>query len=57
MTTTGTPIEQAAALRDALRTAAGQANGLICALKYQKRQARLVQSTLDALKALQKMVG
>lgn len=54
---TGTPIEQVVALRDALRAAAGQANELIRSLKRQKRQARLVQSTLDSLKALQKAAG
>ena len=53
----GTPIEQAVALRDALRTAASQANELIRSLKRGNRQARLVQTTLDSLKALQKVAG
>jgi hypothetical protein len=48
-----TPIEQAIALRDGLRTAVVQANELIHSLKRQKREARLVQSTLDSLKQLQ----
>lgn len=57
LATTRTPIEQAVALRDALRTASSQANDLIRSLKHQKRQARLVQTTLDSLKALQKVAG
>jgi hypothetical protein len=47
------PIEQAIALRDALRTAVVQANELIHSLKRQKREARLVQSTLASLRELQ----
>ena len=50
-----TPIEQAIAFRDALRTAVVQANELIRSLKRQKREARLVQTTLASLKQLQKV--
>jgi len=49
------PIEQAITFRDALRTAVVQANELIRSLKQQKREARLVQSTLASLKQLQKV--
>ena len=53
----GSPIEQAVALRDGLVTVARQANELIRSLKRHKRQARLVESTLQSLKALQKVAG
>lgn len=49
------PIEQAIVFRDALRTAVVQANELIRSLKQQKREARLVQTTLASLKQLQKV--
>lgn len=49
------PIEQAITFRDALRTAVVQANELIRSLKQQKREARLVQTTLASLKQLQKV--
>ncbi len=49
------PIEQAVVFRDALRTAVVQANELIRNLKQQKREARLVQTTLASLKQLQKV--
>ena len=49
-----TPIEQAIAFRDSLRTTVVQANELIRSLKRQKRESRLVQSTLASLKQLQK---
>ena len=49
-----TPIEQAITFRDSLRTAVVNANELIRNLKRQKREARLVQSTLASLKQLQK---
>jgi len=49
------PIEQAIAFRDALRVAVVQANELIRSLKQQKREARLVQSTLASLRQLQKV--
>ena len=48
------PIEQAIAFRDSLRVAVVQANELIRSLKQQKREARLVQTTLASLKQLQK---
>jgi len=48
-------IEQAIAFRDALRIAVVQANELIRSLKQQKREARLVQSTLASLRQLQKV--
>jgi hypothetical protein len=49
------PIEQAVVFRDALRTAVVQANELIRNLKQQKREARLVQTTLASLKQLQEV--
>ena len=49
------PIEQAIAFRDALRATVIQANELIRSLKQQKREARLVQTTLASLKQLQKV--
>jgi len=49
------PIEQAIAFRDSLRTAVIQANELIRSLKRQKREARLVQTTLASLRQLQKV--
>jgi len=49
------PIEQAIAFRDALRAAVVQANELIRSLKQQRREARLVQTTLASLKQLQKV--
>ena len=49
------PIEQAIAVRDALRTAVVQANELIRTLKQQKRESRLVQNTLASLKQLQRV--
>jgi len=49
------PIEQAIAFRDALRAAVVQANELIRSLKQQKREARLVQTTLASLRQLQKV--
>lgn len=55
--TTGSPIDQAIALRTALGTAANQANELIRSLKRQRRQTKLVASTLASLKELQKVAG
>ena len=49
------PIEQAIAFRDALRAAVVQANELIRSLKQQKRESRLVQTTLASLRQLQKV--
>jgi hypothetical protein len=51
------PIEQALALRDMLREVVRQAGDLARALKQQKRQARIVASTLASLKELQKVAG
>src|SRR5690606_11031401 len=48
-----TPIEQAIAVRTAVREALTQTNELIRVLKRQKRQSRLVESTLQSLKQLQ----
>jgi hypothetical protein len=48
-----TSIEQAIVFRDSLRAAVVQANELIRSLKRQKREARLVQTTLASLKQLQ----
>lgn len=50
-------IEQAVALRDTLRSVARQAGELARSLKQQKRQARIVASTLASLKELQKVAG
>lgn len=47
-------IEQALALRDALRGIAQQAGELARSLKQQKRQARIVATTLASLKELEK---
>jgi len=48
-------IEQATALRDSLRSATSAAHQLLRSLKQQKRQARIVESTLASLKQLQKV--
>ena len=48
-------IEQATALRDSLRCATSAAHQLLRSLKQQKRQARIVESTLASLKQLQKV--
>jgi hypothetical protein len=50
--TTGA-IEQAVALRDALRASVAKTNELIRSLKRQRQQSRLVQTTLASLKQLQ----
>jgi hypothetical protein len=50
-----TPIEQTIVLRDSLRTAIVQATELIRSLKRQKREARIVQTTLASLRQLQKV--
>ncbi|MBN8628666.1 MAG: hypothetical protein J0M17_24610 [Planctomycetes bacterium] len=50
-------IEQALALRDALRGIAQQASELARSLKQQKRQARIVATTLASLKELQKVAA
>ena len=51
------PIEQAVALRTALREAASQANELIRNLKREKRKSKLLQSSLAALKELQRVAA
>ncbi len=50
---TGSSIEQAIALRDALLVAMRQANELARTLKRQRRQERIVANTLASLKVLQ----
>ena len=52
-----TPVDQAIALRDSLLLVARHANHLARTLKLQRRQERLVASTLASLKALQKAAG
>ncbi len=49
----GTPIEQAVALKGALRETLLQTNELIRTLKRQKKQSQLVATTLASLKQLQ----
>ena len=51
------PIEQAIALRDALRNTTSIAHQLVRALKQRQRQSRIVESTLASLKQLQKVAG
>jgi hypothetical protein len=53
----GSSIEQAIALRDALLVAMKQANELARTLKQQRRHDRIVTNTLASLKALQKVAG
>ena len=48
-------IEQAEVLRTALRDALVKTNELLNAIKYERRQNRLVQSTLASLRELQKI--
>ncbi|MGC3967602.1 MAG: hypothetical protein QM775_09595 [Pirellulales bacterium] len=50
-------IEQAVALRDTLRAVSRQAGELARSLKQQKRQAKIVATTLASLKELQKVAG
>ena len=54
---TGSSIQQAIALRDALLVAMRQANELARTLKQQRRHERIVANTLASLKALQKVAG
>ncbi|MBI2823140.1 MAG: hypothetical protein HYX69_00450 [Planctomycetia bacterium] len=49
---TVSPIQQAVVLRQSLAAALGQANKLIRQLKRQKRQSKLVESTLASLREL-----
>ncbi len=51
------PLEQAILLRDALRSAASAAHQLVRSLKQQKRESRIVATTLASLKQLQKVAG
>jgi hypothetical protein len=50
-------LAQAEALRDSLRDLTLKANDLISSLKRQRRQEKLVASTLASLKELQKVAG
>ena len=50
-------IEQAVALRDAIRLVAAQAGELVRSLKRQRRQAKVVETTLASLKQLQNVAG
>ena len=52
-TETATTIEEAEALRDVLQQALTQTRSLITALKRQRKQSRLVQSTIKSLRQLQ----
>jgi hypothetical protein len=54
---TASTIDQALALRDSLRTVAQQAGELARSLKQQRRQTRIVETTLASLKQLQKVAG
>ena len=51
------PIEQAEALRATLRAALAQTNQLIVSLRRQRKQNRLMKSTLESLKDLQRVAG
>jgi hypothetical protein len=46
-------IEQTVALRDALRESVTKSNDVIRSLKHERRQSRLVATTLASLKQLQ----
>lgn len=46
-------IEQALALRSTLRDTLGKVNNLVRAIKHQKKQERLLRSTLSSLRQLQ----
>ena len=46
-------LDQAVALRDALRDAVNQTTVLITALKRERKQSKLVRSTLASLKQIQ----
>jgi hypothetical protein len=52
-TGSGSVIEEAQALTDALRDAYGRSSRLLAALKRQRKQSKLLQGTLSALKQLQ----
>ncbi len=51
------PLDQAIALRDSLRTAASAAHQLVRSLKHHQRESRIVATTLASLKQLQKAAG
>ncbi len=51
------PLAQAEALRDSLRDVLLKTGDLIATLKRQRRQTKIVQSTLASLKELQKVAG
>jgi hypothetical protein len=51
------PLDQAIALRDSLRNAASAAQQLVRSLKQQKRESRIVATTLASLKQLQKVAS
>ncbi len=53
----GSVIGEVQALKDVLRDAYGRVNGLVVALKRQRKQSKLVQSTLASLKQLQQIEG
>ncbi len=53
----GSVIEEAQALKDALHDAYGRASRLVAALKAQRRQSRIVASTLASLRQLQQIDG
>lgn len=50
---TAPALEQVVALRSSLKTVLGQTNELIRTLKRQRRESRLVETTLASLKQLQ----
>lgn len=52
-TEVASPVEQAEALRDSLNDALGKTRELIRSLKRQKKQSRIVESTLASLRQLQ----
>jgi hypothetical protein len=54
---TSLPLDQAIDLRDSLRNAASAAHQLVRSLKQQKRESRIVASTLASLKQLQKVAS
>jgi hypothetical protein len=54
---TNSLIEQAETVRDSLQESLSQTRELIGALKRQKKQSRLVQSTLNSLRQLQTIDG
>ena len=51
----GALIQEAQALKDALRDAYGRSNRLLVALKRHRKQSKLVQTTLASLRQLQQI--